>query len=752
MPRSNQSEAERSRERRLAERTIEIPPCADRDLRDALEAGPPVEWLLHIFGPGSGCNLLAVEFAPVHTAILSAIDEAIRDGTDAAVAAPRSIGKSTLTELSIVRALLTGEVDFAVLLQAAGRLAENSLASIRAILEGNIASRLASLYPEVCVPAGFIASSPQRSRMVAATGQQHDNGHDYYQAEIGFRWRGDELTLPAVPGSPSAGAILLGKGLDASVRGTKKAGGRRPQLVVIDDPEPSIADAKSPAAIAKLESKIESDIAGLGTGDRPCGRVFLSTIQAAGSCSDRFTDPKQKPAWRGQRHKLVETFPARLDLWQEYVERRQRDYADDGHRADDLLDEHFDEMHQDSAVTCPHRFNPATQRTALQAFYDFTARNGEAAAASELQNEPLEEEKPVESELTAHAIQRRINGFERGIVPPGASLLVSGVDVGKRGCHSPVAAFRTGSVESFVVGYAYHETKIVDAAATTAAIETAIRRTLWQIAEERPLYKYADAIGPNGDTVQGEPVPVQVTLVDARYGTDAVVAACAEITAAGYGLWIPCMGHGQSYGNVSAAYRPMTFSSDSVQPGSHYYLKRGERGAVIAHHDADFWKLRVFSSWLADPGQPGAATLFGVMTPEEQAKLHLQLAAAMKAHISFCKHQTAERYGETVKNGAIVDAWSKAPGRVANHFLDAFALCHLGAGMKGVNLLKQRPQPAVPNNSPKPSKPSKPSKPATTTPTGPSQPPAHAPTPPPPQPRKRRGNVINPGRPRRSYW
>ena len=51
--------------------------------------------------------------------------------------------------------------------------------------------------------------------------------------------------------------------------------------------------------------------------------------------------------------------------------------------------------------------------------FEFIAEKGMDAFLTEYQNDPPAEKGPVESGITAHRIQRQLNGLERKIVPTG---------------------------------------------------------------------------------------------------------------------------------------------------------------------------------------------------------------------------------------------------------------------------------------------------------------------------------------------
>src|SRR5690606_14230516 len=195
----------------------------------------------------------------------------------------------------------------------------------------------------------------------------------------------NQIVLPNVPGSPSAAAIIATRGLDAAVRGLKKRG-KRPQLAVIDDPDTE-ETARSEEQAKKLEDRIDKGIGGLGGQQRGIARVMLTTLQSRVSASYKFTDPKEKPTWKGRRFRYLIKPPDRLDLWQEYVTQRQADlqsgddFARTAHRF--YLDNRA-AMDAGAVVANPHRFDASQlpdgsqlEVSSLQRYYNEVARRSE---------------------------------------------------------------------------------------------------------------------------------------------------------------------------------------------------------------------------------------------------------------------------------------------------------------------------------------------------------------------------------------
>jgi hypothetical protein len=654
-------------------------------------------WLLWYFGEGCGLvDTFWYDFVPQQQEMIAAINHAIKYGSDQAIAASRGEGKSTIAERLILKNTLTGVLAFSVLFAASGPMADNSLDAIKTAIEEN--DRLAEDYPEVCYPIRALEGTPQRAGSQVCNGFRHDNGQPYEMARSKFSWCGQEAIFPKIPGSPSAGAIIATRGLDAAVRGLKKRG-KRIQLAVIDDPDTEDT-ARSGDQAKKLEGRIDKAIGGLGGQQRGVGRVMLTTLQSRVAVSYKFTDPTQKPTWKGRRFRFLLKPPERMDLWEEYVQITKADLEEYAkleaqgtgggdpfsRRANRLYVDNLDAMNAGAEVSNPNRYDAqllpdGTQKelSALQRYYNEVARIGPEAVATEYDNDPPEETGPVESSITASRVQRQMSGYPRRVIPPGCTVLVQGIDVGKTSLHWVVRAWRPDCV-GYVVDYGVqdvHGTKI----GSEEGLDVAIRRAIVARWEDMTAHPYTMA----DETV----VPIQLTLIDAGYRTSAIYHVCREI---GIGIR-PAMGFGKSGGCVQANFSEILRRSRTKKPGDGWFESKSDKGSWYVAMDTDRWKAWEHDRWMTTPGMPGSLQGFG-----EPSTKHDRLSDDEKVHTSYAHHITNEKEVEEIVRGQLKRYW-KAKG--SNHWLDASYMSNVAANMLGIKLLNNNgrvwnPTPATP--------------------------------------------------------
>jgi hypothetical protein len=647
-------DARRKRDVRATAKEVFISVCEDRDRRERLE-GSDTEWLRHYFP-----DLFWYEFTLQQREMIDAIRNAIVDGGDQALAASRGEGKTKIFERMLLKYTLAGKIKCSVLFAATGSLAQDSLQSIMHEVETN--DGLHADYPEVCVPVRALEHTPNRAHYQLVTGKRHDDGEPYVALPSRFSWCGQEIVLPNVPGSPAAGAIIATRGLDSAVRGFNKRN-RRVDVAGIDDPDTE-ETVNNEEQAAKLEKRIDRAIAGLGGQQRSVARVMLTTLQNRICCSYRFTDPKQKPSWKGKRFRFLVKPPERTDLWEEYVQLRQADWHQETDYARAFYAERRTIMDAGAEVANPHR-HTAQQLSALQFYYDQVARTDAASVSSEYDNDPPEETGLVESGITPHRIQKQVSGYPRKVIPPGCTVLTQGIDVRKVALHWVVRAWRPDGT-GFVIDYGVHEVHGT-VYGSDEGLDVALKRAILARIEATKETEYV--------TTDGKPMPVELTLVDAGFRTQAVYGACAEV-----GLGVkPIMGFGKSSGCTQANFSDVQRRSQDRKPGDGWFLSR--RGRVwLVCADTDRWKAWEHDRWMTATDKPGSLQLFGEPSPKPD-----RLSADEKAHHSYARHLCNEIEIEEPYKDTIRRRWKAKSDNT--HWLDASYYSSVAANILGIRLI-----------------------------------------------------------------
>lgn len=668
------SDAERMRSKRALDRDVPVRSLTPAQLIERLRREADDElWLQSYWSAFSPHEFYAL--SAQQRQMVADFRACLESGGDRAVAASRGEGKTSLALALMLKQILCGKVRFAILLAANATKAHQLLKRLRNALYRN--GELRTYYPEVCDPIADLKRAPQRANTQTVTGERFDNGEPYHMAESSFHWAGDELTFPHVPGSPSSGAIVISQGLDSAARGAN-VDNERPDLVIIDDPDTTDTQ-RNPEQAEKLLDNIQTSVAALGSQQRPVARIALMTIKSRCSVAFRLTDRAAFPSWRGRRYRFLETPPTASGEWEQFVklchEGWEKSTDDQSEPPIPLIAHAFylankDAMDAGAMVSNPNRYDHrqrpeggTVEASALEHYFGFVARNGKDAAAAELDNDPPADQALVESTITPHRIQSRRSGYERGIVPAGATIVSQGIDVGKRYLHWTVKAWRPeglGYVIDFGVENVYGTTRGTDVGEDQAI--------------HRAILSRMDVARDQYRSEAGEVVRIGLTLVDSRYRKEAVFRACRDV-----GLSIkPAAGHGRCEGCVSYSFRDVLHRTADKIPGDGWFRSKQKGGIELIGMDSERWKAWEHDRWLTPENTPGSLQIFGErdMVPQQERDF-VTLTNAF-AH-QICNEKEVE---EIVK-GVLKRYW-KATGQ--NHFLDASYMADVAANILGLRI------------------------------------------------------------------
>jgi hypothetical protein len=669
MPRVNgdpqairKKEAEKKRAQSLRARRVHITVSVESLRRRTRLEKNVRKWLRHYFP-----EVFEYNFTENQTAIVQAILTAATEGGDQSIAAPRGDGKTSIAECVIVYCVLKGILLFPVIFSATGDDAERILGNIKQRLEEN--EQLVEDYNEVCGPAAALEGQPNRANGQVVYG--NIGKVEFGDTRSKIRWSGRQIVLPTitVKGSRATGSVIATRGLDAAVRGLRYLT-KRPDLAVIDDPETrDIAGSDDDRQRTKLELKIDQDIAGCAGQTRRLARVVLTTIMSRKSLSYKFTDPEQKPSFRGKRFRYMVKLPERLDLWDEFVAFTQADWQADPrtHKAHAFYLAHRAAMDAGAVVGNPHRRGDRIEASAIESYFVEVARIGQESVSTEYDNDPPEESGPVESGITSYLILQHMSGYDRCIVPPGCTVVTQGIDVGKYALHYVVRAWRPDGT-GFTIDRGNEDvlgTKIREDVGVEHAIIQALRRRM----EKANDGSYR--------TIDDNVLPVELTIIDAGYKTDAVYAFCME---AGFSCR-PAMGFGKSAGCVKPNFETITRPTRDRRPGDHWFLSRQPKGPWLVCMHADYWKAWEHARWLTATDKPGTMFLYGTPSdnPNRQGPWEKEL-------FSYSKHICAEIEVEEPVKGVLVRRWRARSD--TNHWFDASYMADVAANMKGIRLIQ----------------------------------------------------------------
>ena len=642
-------DAQRKREQRSRNSEIFLPKVVDMDRRERCLADPE-RFLKTYFR-----KRFWLDFGKHHRGMMDSIIDIAEHGGRQAIAAPRSSGKSEITKALLVYIVFKGLCRFPVIGAATAKYARRIYNDFRAKIATN--PLLADDFPEICWPVRALEGAPQRA------GRQHIAGN-----LTNIVWTtNDYLRFADVEGSIYGGVKLTYFGLDAAIRGIN-IDGDRPDFLLIDDPETK-ESAKSLPQIESLEELFDADIDGLAGQDDKLGLVVLTTIQNPYCFSAKITDPKKKPAYNGMRFGMIEQWPDRMDLWEEYIALRHADQvAGDKHgrTAIKFYLDNRDAMDAGVLMLTNHFKKHVVKGeqlvfSAIQQAFNRIADTSLSAYRSEFQNDPEPEEEISTNALTAAKVQARVCRTQRRQIETGVDFTTMGIDIGKYASHWVDTSFTQDAIGT-VTDYGVMETTGLTGSSDDKSIQRAICEALEVFFEE----------------IQKRERPPDLVLVDSGTYTDAVYKACRD---AGRPFF-PSKGWPASKFKMPVV--PETTSKRAVYPYLETYASYQFAKQVWLYNiSGEYWKewlqdCFLVSSYAADGSrEPGSLALFD---PGSDRRLHL----------SFSQHVVAEQLRLIPVQGKDYKReWYQHSRN--NHWLDALALACAAAGCLGVRLLPKVP-------------------------------------------------------------
>lgn len=611
-------------------------------------------------------------FTEDRKAMLQSIIDAARYGGDYAIAGPRGEGKTRLAIYGALFLMFANLSTFPVVIGKSQTKSQNELKTIKERLQQS--DLLIADFPEVGVPFQSVGGWSSRCRMQTVAGKSTN-------IEIAA----DHLIFPTITKQmlpadwpldcepTSRGQIMSSLGIDGPIRGTNYRDSR-PTLAILDDIE-SKESAASDVVIQSNEQIIEKDVSGLGSSGRRVSRVMLCTTQNRKCIAYKYTDREIKSSWNGVRFRKMVHQPERMDLWDEYIERRINRKENDGEarNAFRFYLERREQMDRGCVISNPFSFDTRKasdgeplELSAVQGYFNRVADFGKDAVATEDDNEPPEAEGPQTSGLSPGIIQSRMSGLAQRQMPANTTALTVGIDVGKYLCHYTVTAWWKGA-GGCVIDYGIAEVKNTSPNMTNESSERAIYSCLVNWRDELLGTSYVDASGAQRT--------IDAVFVDSGAFTDAVYEFVRQVGGAPF----------YATKGIGAYRQPK--ETETTKVGSHLHAtnQQGE-GLWLYNLDADYWKRFVHERFLTPTFddnnllRPGSLSIFQ--------------PTGSRAHISFSNHITAEEYVSEFKPGKGEKCYWIAHNR-NNHWLDSTAMATAAATLKGVSVMTNLKSPKL---------------------------------------------------------
>lgn len=660
--------------KRAAERDIVVPEPEDVRRRDRCLADPAL--FLQWYFP----NLFRNPFTADQLEIIDEIEKRMLYGGKRAIAADRGGGKSTITAGMIVYGSLKGLITFSLLLGSNDTKAVQVMRNVKSMLYKS--ERLRADFPMPCMIAERLKRAANSAAGTIVDGEPVD-----------CQWGANQLLLPVDPKDKRKQLVFVSTGWQSGdIRGQLHEG-QRPDFVMLDDLD-TRKSSGSDDITKQIESTIEEDVTGLAGPGESLAIVMLCTRINKRCAAYRYTSPSIKPSWAGRVFKLIRKMPDRMDMWERYIDMRvqlmQSGADPDAREAFRFVRDNFEEMHAGSEVSNPfraikalHEDGEPLELSTVQFFMNRVADaqcqgidgepvDGWSYVLTEYNNEPSDEDEPVEIGATEQMVADSVNGMQRMVVPNNAELLTAHIDVHKRHLTWTVKAWVNG--QGMVIDYGDPETPDPDVIGAREAILRGLRgiRGSWQ---DEPYL--------NED---GEPIAFDLILVDCGYQ-------------ANQGR----KNHGPEYGDIvheflresgkpwmgsrgMANFKMPDHGKVGYKPGTGgpWFKAKQSKGIWEVHFDPNYFKNQVHERYAMASTSPGAFTIYG-----DDPFIHKRSG--------YAKQVSAQVYVENWVNGKLKKEWRHRPGQRDDHYLDTdvgatVAACVCGVEFETGRKKSKRPQ------------------------------------------------------------
>ena len=605
-----------------------------------------------------------------------------------AFAEPRGNGKTTRCRIAALWAILGGYRRWPFIVGSTEGAAQGILRSTKTDITYN--ERLKADFPLSVGALSLLDNEPR------AAAQQRFDGE-----LSNCEWKIDRIVFPTIADHPefgpnqASGARLTVGGITGNVRGQQESAPDgevlRPDLLLNDDPQTK----ESAHSISQTRRRMEilsGDLLGLaGPTTRIAAFMPLTVIQP-GDLADQALDRQKHPEWQGVRTRMLNSFPTDEKLWDEYAELRADGLraGDSGAAATAFYAKHRAKMDVGAEASWAERFNE-DELSAIQHAINLKLTDN-AAFFAEYQNDPLPEYDPAGIELpTADELADRINGYARGLVPLGRSVLTAFIDP-----HQPFLWWAvcgwgdgfTGDAISYGTepdqGRPYFtkrdQLKTLAMEMPTAGFEGALYGGLERLCEA--------ILGHHWERDDGAEMRVERCLIDANWGeyTDVVYQFCRESKHSA--VLMPS--HGKYYGASTLRINdPSRAKKRGERRGLNWFIPPVS-GRRVRHvvYDTNWWKTFLFRRLAVAEGDRGGLRFFG----KKGGKFR---------HRMLADHLLAEKPIDTEGRGRKLVEWKLPPSKPDNEGLDALVGCAVAASMQGIELPESK-SPAVKTERPPP--------------------------------------------------
>lgn len=580
-------------------------------------------------------HICKLQFGELHKQYLKNLQDIFQNGGLQALSVTRGGGKSSLAQIGIIWAVLTGRRKFPLYVTATAKMSKKAIKNIKSNLCYS-GVHLYDLYPQQIHAFRSLKGSGRKA--LSQTWNDELTG-----VEIG------QMVIFGKSGGMADGGIIATASATSNFRGLNhqdQNGTYRPDIIVIDDLMSNQA-AKSIYQCANLQDIIQSDILGLAGPDVQMAAIFIGTPLIQGDLVQIFLGKKM---WNGKKYPLMYEMPKDKQAMQKF----KNIFLENKEQAKKFYIENKEKF-ADGKPSWEARKHKEDVDAIHYALRKWASNESSFKSEYQLQPKTLHQSYGA-STIDPNFVNKNSNGRKLGQFNKGQTIVV-GIDINEKALSYQVMDQNYSIIDYGIFPKQRNELvkiKEIEHSISKAFPASSLQESISQAMESliKQLYqKYGQSI----------------TLIDNSYAlTATVMFQLARKLSPQYGIVINAMGR-----YVRVTDKPIwewkNKKGQIVFPCGR--LTQDDNGNVYIVHDPNYSKSNI--SRLIESGK---------------------LTVYSGKHTLLQAHLTSEYFKDLESAMRQATEWKIIPGQTENHLLDATVLCYVGLQYLGQNPIQDKPQ------------------------------------------------------------
>lgn len=616
-----------------------------------------------------------MRWSDIHLNMIERMEEAVLHGALYGFAMPRGSGKSTVSRAGGLWAISHNHCNYLYMIGANNSKAIDTLDALKTWMR--FLPVYAEDFPEIAGPIRAIDGIAIRAKGMISEG-------DPVLAE----WGKELVRLPTVKApdnlrgfrrqlAPTSGAViavsgLTGDGIRGSLKTNRDGSQIRPDFVLLDDPQ-SDESASSASQNETREKLLSGAVLGMAGPGQSISAVMPCTVIKRGDMVDNILDRSKHPLWRGTRTKMINGWPERMELWEDYFQIYQMNALlepPDYSQANRFYRRNRAKMDRGAEATWPQR-KLANEVSGIQHAMNLYCRDP-ITFFSEYQNDPMVAQEESEFLNTMQMMEKQ-HPQGRNKVPLEVETIKAFIDVQKEQFFVVIMGF-SDRFDGYVLDYFPFPAQPSEYF-TKASLANTLTMNYPNMGLEARIYAglndLLDLLFLKSWSREDDGFRMSISRIgiDSRYKTSTLRRVYRDSS---YRERLTlCMGI--AYG---AKRKPITQKVVKAgdRKGSHWFYAHSRNSSVrTLDVDVSWWKTFIGQRFATALNDNGSFSSFQVSVPQK--------------HRLFAEHLTGE-YRVTLEGPyGKADEWDIRPGVQDVDYLDCTVGCAAIASFDGLKMV-----------------------------------------------------------------